>query len=77
VPPARGDIGQNLYARAVRPDHHELPDTEDDAWWYKSCRHQGVADLQGLVDAGCGDVSLVRELRSRLTNFVCTDDPSG
>jgi hypothetical protein len=68
------------------PDHHELPTPRTTLAcryvavlvWCKSCRHQGVADLQRLVDAGRGDVPLI-ELRwrcancsSRLTDFVCT-----
>jgi hypothetical protein len=46
--------------------------------WCKACRHRRDADLQALVDAGHGDVSLV-ELRFRcsncgsgLTDFVVT-----
>ena len=46
--------------------------------WCKSCRHQGVADLEALIAAGRGDIPLV-SLRwrcgrcgSRLTDWVCT-----
>ena len=35
--------------------------------WCKSCRHQGLADLQSLMDAGRGDVPLF-ELRWRCAN---------
>ena len=56
----------------MRPDHHELPIPRTTLAsryvavlvWCKSCRHQGEADLQGLVDAGRCDVPLI-ELRWR------------
>ena len=44
----------------------------------KACRHQAEADLQGLVDAGRGDVPLTSmrfrcsNCGSRLTDFVVT-----
>ena len=70
----------------MRADHHELPTPRTTLSsryvvvlvWCKSCRHQGEADLQGLVDAGRGDTPLVElrwrcaNCRSRLTDFVCT-----
>jgi hypothetical protein len=42
--------------------------------WCKSCRHQADADLQRLVDAGRGDVSLIHlryrcRCGSRLTDW--------
>ena len=46
--------------------------------WCKSCRHQAQADLQKMIDADRGDVSLTRlrfrcsNCRSSLTDFVCT-----
>ena len=70
----------------MRADHHELPTPRTTLRaryvrvlvWCKACRHQRDADLQGLVDAGRGDVPLV-ELRFRcsncgsgLTDFVVT-----
>jgi len=59
----------------MRDDHHELPTPRSTLRaryvrvlvWCKSCRHRRDADLQALVDAGRGDVPLVR-LRFRCAN---------
>jgi Zn finger protein HypA/HybF involved in hydrogenase expression len=75
----------------MRADHHELPTPRTTLRaryvrvlvWCKSCRHRRDADLQGLVDAGRGDMPLVAlrfrcsNCRSRLTDFVVTsrDEP--
>lgn len=46
--------------------------------WCKGCRHQANADLQRLIDAGRGDVPLIRlrfrcgQCSSRLTDYVVT-----
>ena len=51
--------------------------------WCKACRRQREADLQALVDAGRGDVPLIKlryrcsNCGSRLTNWVVTAKDSG
>jgi hypothetical protein len=46
--------------------------------WCKACHHQKAADLAALIEAGCGDVPLIRlrfrcgVCRSRLTDAVVT-----
>jgi hypothetical protein len=70
----------------MRADQHELPTPRTTLRaryvrvlvWCKACRHRRDADLQGLVDAGRGDVPLVHlrfrcaNCGSRLTDFVVT-----
>ncbi len=78
--------GGMVPAERMRADHHELPTPRTTLRaryvrvlvWCKACRHRRDADLQGLVDAGRGDVPLVH-LRFRcsncgsgLTDFVVT-----
>ena len=68
--------------RRMRADHHELPTPRTTLRtgyvrvlvWCKSCRHRRDADLQGLVDAGQGDVPLIH-LRFRCSN--CAQPPHG
>ena len=51
--------------------------------WCKACRHEADADLQALVDAGRGDVPLIKlrfrcsNCGSRLTDWVVTAKNTG
>ena len=51
--------------------------------WCKACRHEADADLQALVDAGRGDVPLIKlrfrcsNCGSRLTDWVVTARNTG
>jgi hypothetical protein len=76
----------SMTGNTMRDDLHELPTPRTTMQsryvcvlvWCTSCRHQRDADLQGLIDAGRGDVPLIHlkfrcsNCGSRLTDFVCT-----